>query len=62
MKPIKHKLMKAKEISLVKEEELPKIKVGDKTKCGCIVKEILEDGRLLVSSQTTAKVIEQKDC
>jgi len=54
--------MKAKEISLVKEEELPKIKVGDKTKCGCIVKEILEDGRLLVSSQTTAKVIDQKDC
>ena len=52
------------EISLVKEEKAPKIqevKIGAITKDGYKVIEIVDADRVLVSTQTAAKVIFKKD-
>ena len=54
-----------KKIDLVKEEKAPKIqevKVGDLTKDGFKVIDIIDANRVLVSTQTMAKVIDKKDC
>jgi len=45
-----------KEIDHAKEEKVS-IKQGDVTKCGFTVKEVMKDGRLLISSLDCAKIV-----
>lgn len=63
-KPTRKPTTTVKEISMVKEREIPKkqlVKEGDLTKDGMKVVKVLDDGRVLVSSQTCAKVISQEE-
>ena len=47
--------------SIKTDKKKPKVKVGDKNAEGFKVLEVLEDGRLLVSSREEAKVIKDSD-
>jgi len=61
-KPYSKPVVTKEKISLVKERELPIIKIGDLTKDGFKVIDIVDADRVLVSTQTMAKVISKKDC
>jgi hypothetical protein len=61
-KPYSKPVVTKEKISLVKEEQAPIIKIGDLTKDGFTVIDIVDADRVLVSTQTMAKVISKKDC
>jgi len=61
-KPSSKPVVTKEKISLVKERQLPIINIGDLTKDGYKVIDIVDADRVLVSTQTMAKVILKKDC
>jgi len=60
-KPSSKPVVTKEKISLVKEQALI-INIGDLTKDGYKVIDIVDADRVLVSTQTMAKVILKKDC